>query len=455
MEMEQMDYNYAIQGVASLDHAIVRTLDYMPIQDEPYEEAFRNRDYQLLVQLGSKYDYVKLYGLKLDAIKNGCVMITKSDEKSDLIRNNGNKVLTHTPCPETDLQAMYAYDMALSYANTPERKAKACGNISVLYFRAKYLPQTLESIECAMTYVGSDEKLNEKLQARKLRCQEIMATRKAPTSCTAAKLGFPSHSTIAGLAGVLKFNGESVMTEKPLKCGDIVAITKSFSISHEHIFRRQFCNNCGDRTSGVKIPCDFCSTTLFCGEACKNQAMQGFHGIECESITDLMLSIDNDGFKYLAFKFAFKAMNIEKFAETSNFTCFDWKEGDEKDDGIVLKTILSMKEANLTYRQIFKLVTYFRTIMETLKPNQKFQDFITRVDGGENKLFDMFAKSYLVISQCGFFTDFTLNIDWLHGIIQHSCKPNVMIVRDSKLGTNNYIVIDDIAAGGKLTISYG
>lgn len=429
-------------------------------QHAPFEKAFKDRNYESLKQILFSDDNFKklfdLYRSKIVLVKRTHGKTTKSDNKSELVRNNGNQLLPYCDDKlERMFIVMYTYDIALSCAETPEKKAKAYGNISAIYFRLNLIPQTLKSIECAMNFGGkSDDKFISKLQERKLRCQDFIEVDRDP-----AKLSFPSHPNIPGLAGVLKLREKSIFTEKPLKCGDIIAMTNSFCSLHEFIIRRQFCNECGDRTSGAKIPCDFCNTTLFCGESCKAKALQGFHGMECESFSDILTTLDNDSTKYYALKIALKAMSLESYSSfeepADNFTCFDWKKGDENQDMIILKTILSMKKADLTLKQLFPVVSYYVMLMERVKYNKRLQSFINGIDDGEKRLFDMFCKAYLVVSQNLFCIDFTLNIDWLFGNFQHSCKPNVIIIRDSKLGTNNYVVIDDIGANQELTVAYG
>lgn len=433
--------------------AIKLQLASLPNQHTPFEEAFKNRNYQFLKSF-LKSVCSLLIGLchgKLKAVMTS----KKSDTRSDLARNNGNELFKNVFGDiERMLAVLYTYDMALCYAESSDRKAKIYNNIAVVYFKMNFIQKSLDSTECALKFVGnSDPKLLKKLQDRKLLCEKRVESVR-----DAAQLSYPSHPTISGLAGVLKLRGKSIYTEKALKCGDLIAITKSFSLLSDPYFKHLYCNQCGDRTSGAKIPCDFCPHAVFCGESCKAQAMDGFHAIECNYLSEIIISIDEDSLKRLALKFAFKAMSIENYddyEEEKNFTVFDWMEGDEFNDGIILKTILSMKECVLKFKQMLKLVSFFTILMDEMKNNKGLKTFFERFEDGEKKLFDMYCKAYLVISRNCFYTDLNLNIDWLFGHLQPSCKPNVIIVYDSKLGTNNYLVVEDIAANQELTIVYG
>lgn len=446
-------------SMTSIQTAIGVIFDGIRRRDEQFEESFRNLDYERLQHLLiSKFKCLMvLYRSTFELLKTDSVT-TKSEEQSDLARNYGNEMIRSSSifnC-ETTLAVVYSYDLALAYAKTSDRKAKAYGNLSAIYFRMDHMPQTLRAIEYAMNHIDkSDHAFMSKLQLRKLKCQHRLEM-ESNDSGDAAELSYPSHSTISGLSEVLELKGNKCLsTKKPLKCGDIIAITKSFCFSIEPVFRRQFCNYCGDRT-GVKIPCDHCSTTMFCGESCKILAMEGFHGIECDYISDFLVAMD--GIKYLALKFAFKAMTIANSADFQgkpNFTCFDWKDADENDEGIIMKTILSMNEATLNFEQIFSLVSHFEILMEKLRTNDRFKAFVNRFDNGEKRLFEMYCKAYLVIRRNCFYIDFVMNIDWLFGNLKQSCKPNIMIIRDSKDGTNHYLVINHIAANGELTIAYG
>lgn len=447
------------EKIAAIQDEIAVKFHSLPSRDQMFEDAFSERDYNRLKELfeGKYANLVNLVHTMLDGfITHG--VISKSDVFSDKFRNNGNEVFlkANSSKPETLLSGLHFYEIALSHAATSDRKAKAWGNISAAYYRMNFLPHTLKSIEYAMKHVGKwDVKLISKLQERKENCQrQIEASPSNADAGDPARLSYPSHQSVSGLAGVLKLGKESIVTEKSLKRGDIVAITKSFCFSID-FFSRQFCEQCGDRTS-VKIPCDFCNCCVFCDESCKALAMEGFHAIECGKFSDFQPFMDCDVIKRFALKFAIKAMTIQcNNFEEETITCFDWKEGDENNDAMILKTILNMKETNLPFQQMFALVSYYVILMKRMKRNGRFQKFINGYENGEKRLFDMFLKAFLVIKRNGFHNDFTYNIDWLLGNFKHSCKPNVMIVRDSKLGTNNYVVIDDIAAGEQLTIAYG
>lgn len=440
-----------------IHETIKSKLNSLPEQDPPFEEAFKALNYDRLEQLlQRKYRCLTmLYRSMLDLVKTDSSNLTKSDECSDMMRNNTNEKFVASADRGKMLSSMYGYDMAIAYAKTSERKAKAYGNVSAVYFRLNLIPQALVSIESALKHIDkTDHTLISKLQERKLICQNRIVV----SDQDLAQLSYPSHSTVSGLAGILKLGKKSIITEKPLKCGDIIAMTKSFCFSHDMVLRRQFCNQCGDRTSGVKLPCDVCSTSLFCGEACKVKAMKGLHGLECDFVMGFLNSIDADPVKYLALKFAFKAMSIENYehfeASPKGFTAFDWKKGDEDNDGVIMKTILSMKTKALSFKEMLTLTTYFVTLIEKTKHKKLYQSFIKRFDDGEKKLFNMFCRAYLVVDRNCFNDDFTLNIDWFSGILQHSCKPNLIIIRDSRIGTNNYVVIDDVAVGEELTIAF-
>lgn len=440
-----------------IHEAIKSKLSALPDKDPTFEEAFVAQNYERLeLLLERKYrGLVNLYHSMLDLVKTNSSNLTKSDECSDMMRNNTNHKFVASADRGKMLTSMYGYDMAISYAKTSGRKAKAYGNLSAVYFRMNLIPQTLASIELALKHIdNTDQNMISKLQERKLICQNKFVV----TGQDLAQLSYPSHPTASGLVEGLKLGKKSVVTEKPLKCGDIIAMTKSFCFSHDMTLRRQFCNLCGDRTSGVKIPCDFCSTSLFCGEACKAKAMKELHGIECDFVMGFLNSIDADPVKYLALKFAFKAISIEGYEnyETSprSFTVFDWKEGDQENDGVILKTILSMKQETLNFKEMMSLTTYFVTLVEKTKHKKLYQSFIKRFEDGEKKLFNMFSKAYVVVNRNCFNSDFTFNIDWFSGNLKHSCKPNIIITRDSRLGTNNYVVIDDVAAGQELTIAF-
>lgn len=458
-----MDYAGAF-SMESIQIATGIIFSGLKIRDQQFEEAFKSFDYESLenfLKVGKFRSEFVFYRSILELLRTNSSN-TKSDEQSEFHRQNGKNLLKNMYDDEAASKAMCAYDMALCYAKTPNQKAKVYGKISDTYFLMNSFTLSLKHIDHAIKQIDkSDATGKEKLQKRKLKCQyQIDAESNENDARSPAQLSYPSNPAIPGLAAVLKRVNRSIFTTIPLATGDIIAKTSSFCLFNEPMFRRAFCNQCGCRTigarGGVKIPCDFCSTTMFCGELCKVHAMKGFHGIECKNVPDFLATTDGGGIEYLAIKFAFKAMEILEHTNCEEkITCFDWKDGDAKNEEILLKTILNMKQANLPFKLMFPIVSYYIILMDKLKFNKRFHDFIARFDNGNKRLFDMYCNAYLVISQNCFFADYTLNIDWLFGNLQHSCIPNVMIIRDSQLGTNNYLVINDIAANGELTIAYG
>lgn len=444
-------------------NALINDLnDLQSKKDSSFEEAFKKGEYECLKQLvqGKFSSFVSLLNtisrvMKVDG--SHIPLTRKCNRRSQYVRNRAD-YLAAMAVNDKDklLVAMCAYDLALCYARTPESMGEAYGKVTAVYIQLKLIPQALKSFANFTKFADNAKLEPGRLQNLSRLCQQLTQIHNSKKDFEPAKLTYPSHPNISGLVKLVKFCEKSVVTEEPLEYGDIIAVTKSFCFVNESPLRRQFCNQCGDRTSD-KIPCDHCNFAVFCGESCKALAIKEFHGIECGLCFDF--AIDKDPVMYLALKFACNALRFEldsKFYETTNpFTVFDWMEGDEENHVTILKTILSMKHTDPSFKQTFALVLYFVSVMEKAQKHEGFQKFIKSLDNWEKSLFDMFCKSYLAIKRNYFRADFTVHIDWLYGNLKHSCKPNVTVVHDSKLGTNTYLVLDRIAAGEDLTIAYG
>ncbi|KAL5292353.1 hypothetical protein ACFFRR_011261 [Megaselia abdita] len=46
------------------------------------------------------------------------------------------------------------------------------------------------------------------------------------------------------------------------------------------------------------------------------------------------------------------------------------------------------------------------------------------------------------------------NLDWLHGLFKHSCKPNVVVFRPPHLNENYYLLLTNVKSGEELSIAY-
>ncbi|KAL5286828.1 hypothetical protein ACFFRR_008060 [Megaselia abdita] len=404
----------------------------------------------------------------LSEMKNTCEMnwaeekaknepLTKSDEKSNLILNELNKLSCGaTPSNHSlYLSMIKRYEKALCFAESDECKFKAYDNISKMYKNLDFFDHCLAACDSAMKHSASaDEESKQKIKARIAECE-------AETGDPTVKVS--SKTFVSSFIKMCVNN--SVVATKSLSPGDIVAATKPFVLISDEEFRRQTCNHCGNRLSAVKIPCDNCVHATFCSENCKKAES---HTMECFLFCDNYLLEDPN--IHIALKFTIKALEITKgkyFVDDDEFSCFDWEKtasshsyssyGIPKDrknnDGNILKSILNMKKANVDFEEMIGCTLKFNQILEKLKSLQIFNDFIATLKNGEKSFSEMFFRSYRLIRYNGFDADSKYNIDGFYGTLTHSCKPNLMVFQDSS-GINSYVVLEEIQRGDQLTIAF-
>lgn len=120
----------------------------------------------------------------------------------------------------------------------------------------------------------------------------------------------------------------------------------------------------------------------------------------------------------------------------------------------ILKAILNMKEMKLSFHDMAAITLRFKGLMTVLMKNEIFKNYIEKFENGENRFFKMFCKSFSIVVPSTYSSRFEYSIDWFHGLLNHSCKPNVIAIHDPFKRKMYYVLIENVQAGEELTISY-
>lgn len=184
---------------------------------------------------------------------------SKCNEKAVIFRNEGNKFYAQ----KMFYEALRKYNESLCLA-TPESEniGLAYANRSAVYFELKRPDRCLANIQLAMKNHYPEENV-EVLKKREEKCRHIVKVEKVETE-DFRRLSYPSSERLPFVAECLelKFDenfGRHIVTNRPLKVGDIVAIEQPFCrIIHEY-FLHEKCTGCFKDNSFDLMPCRACS----------------------------------------------------------------------------------------------------------------------------------------------------------------------------------------------------
>lgn len=253
--------------------------------------------------------------------------------------------------------------------------------------------------------------------------------------------------SVNGVAQCININNTSagetfVYSTKDLKFGDIIATTKSF----ETYSKEFICYTCATVKLEPLIPCDTCSLVVFCSEVCKEKAMNGFHGMECE-LGYLYRSIFDTN-ALLALKTTFKIMDNQPDINEEMHIGF------RSQINSMLKAGQGQIELSFTDAIVFSISS--TVALEVLRRTSNFNQWLDKIPNGEVEFINLFAKVHKVVCKNGFF-DKVRHVDWIYGSM-NSFKTkeevNVLVYRHEYSNHNYYITCKDIKKGERLVVSY-
>lgn len=254
--------------------------------------------------------------------------------------------------------------------------------------------------------------------------------------------------------------GRYLVTTQRLKSGDIVAIEKPFYKSLDKNAVHGRCTNCFKTNLLDLLPCESCSSAMFCSKECRAASWETFHKFECKSIDEMT---QDDGFLMMVQRSLFHALNIcggvenlQKLIEgKSSSSVFDLDFNDETlEVQRKLLLVCHSLEASAPNKLDRIFASSFVTTHEHVKKfwrNESQRDFlitfIIRLIGVMNR--NGFTMHWTSPDEhdesgCAIFPSLSL--------INHSCSPNLFrILVDDKLV---FIVRRPINAGEQLFICY-
>lgn len=184
---------------------------------------------------------------------------TKFNEKSENLRVEGNKFYAN----KMFYEALQKYNESLCFATSESKNVGlSYANRSAVYLELNLSDKCLANIELARKNHYPEEKLDV-LKKREEKCRQIVKMQPTQTN-DFLKLSYPSSKILPFVAECLqlKFDGKFgryIVTNRPLKVGDVVAIEEPFCrIIHES-FTHQKCTGCFKDNLFDLIPCRTCS----------------------------------------------------------------------------------------------------------------------------------------------------------------------------------------------------
>lgn len=220
--------------------------------------------------------------------------IAKSNERSRELRKLGNAFFSLKN--KDYVKALELYNQSICAAETgSEDLAIGYANRSAIYFEWKKYELCLENIRQAKQ-CSYPERLTEKLNKRESECRKFLNDEHETSGeedeeeiILVPKLSYPRHEKVPFIANCLDLKeskefGRYIVTNRDLKVGQVVAIEDGFCTLTLPCVSYQRCANCLDECELSLIPCDHCTSTMFCSEECANEAYDSFHKYECPVI---------------------------------------------------------------------------------------------------------------------------------------------------------------------------
>lgn len=195
--------------------------------------------------------------------------LIKSDEKADALRAAGNKFYNQ----RNFLDALIKYNESLCHAPCEsESLGLAFANKSAVYFETKLFDKSLKNIELAKAHKYPEKNL-EILKKREEKCREMLKHQtKISDSWEFFKLSHNSNKKLPFTIDGLELResgkyGKHIVTARPLKVGDVLAIEKPFCsvlisesqfVEVDKTNKFQRCANCLKDNQLDLIPCREC-----------------------------------------------------------------------------------------------------------------------------------------------------------------------------------------------------
>lgn len=414
----------------------------------------------------------------------------KCDVKSERLRAEANRLYIQKKFHG----ALLKYNESLCLAKTEsENLGLAYANRAAVYFEMKLFDKCLSNIKMAKEN-HYPEKNNNILKKREAKCLELIKRKKDTRSSDAwnyFRLTHASSEEVPFAADCLQLKvdlkyGRHIMTNRPLRVGDIVAIEKpSFKVIkadsrystcfESNTFQR--CSNCLYDNQLSLIPCSSCTKTMYCSYHCMNAAQRRYHQFECDIINELLTS----GIVHIVLRIFFEGLllfdndicEMEAFIKQNsnpmtiyNFGCKNLTEKENRKRSFLATISLIAVESQIEDATYDEYKFFFQKNENLMQLWNSNNDFIRRI---LSKLIQV-GTNYTHYIGGWSLKDFSIEVrDELKypsqyqqligngcylfcSLLNHSCAPNIKRLNvDEKVVL---IVSRPIAQGGQLFDSY-
>jgi hypothetical protein len=332
----------------------------------------------------------------------------------------------------------------------------------------------LNNIQLALDNGYPQDKI-ENLLKRKQKCERLLDENKdkymrEKIAPEVFKLSYKPNPKLPFLADCLELvsdeTGYHVKTKRDLKTGDVVAIEEPFSkTSNIECHSHDICINCLDESHFDLMPCDECTRAMFCSEKCREEAMRKFHKYECKVVSQFQ------SWDYSPMRAFFEALdaydgNMENLMSAINnnsspdITIFDFDLSKDDEKEVKKKMILAIIALATTEKIIVNQTNMSENkdrleLLMTLYNYTQFKNDFPTVEK-QNFIREFAQKLHRIRSRehCGIVNRFfgrSIGVAFcpFTSLINHSCAPNVLIVR---VNAKNYVTAKRaIKAGTELT----
>ncbi|KAL5284889.1 hypothetical protein ACFFRR_006920 [Megaselia abdita] len=412
-------------------------------EQKPYEEfkrylSIKYRDYRKYVDGINKY--------------NPFNETSKNDTKSDCSRKKGNCLFAKGEYSKS----LNCYYNALALAASDENKTLCYGNISAVFFKTGKLESCLAVIEHVKKLHSSKDNYFKKISKREEQCQQLLKNKKKINYPKTLPLSYPKNPNNHEIVNCIKRGPKGgVVANQALKMGDVIAVTKPFLRAMEQTPSKNTCSNCWKDMIETNIAvCDNCVCVMYCSEECKSENLE-FHKLIC----GIRIIMEQE---LMALEFAFKVISkgidIDKDEfKKSKITCCDWKENNFENQ---VRSVISLKtESFMTYSKSLAM-NHFFMLLEKMKKTKAFKNLVSKLENGEELFFKTYWKIFGVISANSITSHTSLEQDcstffeFLMGLFNHSCVPNVFIFRNKQSDFAHYVLLEDVKLGDELFIAF-
>lgn len=247
------------------------------------------------------------------------MLTAKSNAKAEIFRAKGFGYMQEGELYE----ALLRYNKSLCFA---EPSTKTVGliyaNRAEVFFKLKLYEKCLNNIQLAREECCPPGKLEflDELQEKCLNRIDDVPSDEVEDPWEFFKLSYPANEKLPHVIDCLEVKcdkkyGRYIISNQNLNVGDIIAIEKPLinilkvdpdddEYPSTNVY--QYCANCLEDNLMDLIPCQECTTTLFCSTTCYEAANKSFHQYEC----NILHLLNETGNWRMTFRCFFNALSI-------------------------------------------------------------------------------------------------------------------------------------------------